>query len=204
MSQIHHRDEQSPGWRRAWMPRGRGAQLAPVLALLILASILGQRAGAIETYKCIDEKGVVLYSDVPCGTDATQISVDVIPPGDGVVQPMLRPGEIDLLEEATARGRMDQEKRQQQEQAGPKPYRGMTLRTFGLLSVGMSEAEVRYIAGAPDRETIEGVNTRLGFTRKSYYYIKEGHNASITRIRFVNGTVTHLDRDLMQTRQKPR
>jgi hypothetical protein len=171
-------------------------QRPPRLSLILAFSLGCVPLATADTYRCVDETGLVTFSDGYCGEDAEPLRLEVIPPGEGVIEPQLRPGEIRLLEDAVERELQAQKSLAQRAAQGGR-YRGLDLKTYGLLHVGMSEAEVRYIAGPPDMETIDGVNTFGGTTLKSYYYIKKGHNASVTRIRFVNGTVSHIERDLL-------
>lgn len=69
------------------------------------------------------------------------------------------------------------------------------LRDFGLITVGMSEAEVLVRLGPPDHESFEGF-TPSNLLIKSYFYFSEpGRHQDITTvIRFEGGRVTRKER----------
>ena len=72
--------------------------------------------------------------------------------------------------------------------------RGLPFNVYRRLETGMSEGQVLAIAGPPDRETVDSRNTADGVTQKSFYYISSGYNAFVTRIEFVNGVVSRIER----------
>jgi hypothetical protein len=69
------------------------------------------------------------------------------------------------------------------------------LREFGLISVGMSEAEVLVRLGPPDHESFEGFSP-AHLLIKSYFYFSEAwrHQDITTVIRFEGGRVIHKER----------
>ncbi len=69
------------------------------------------------------------------------------------------------------------------------------LREFGLIKVGMSEAEVLVRLGPPDHESFEGFSA-TNLLIKSYFYFSESgrHQDITTLIRFKGGRVIHKER----------
>lgn len=71
----------------------------------------------------------------------------------------------------------------------------MDLREFGLISLGMSEAEVLTRLGPPDHESFEGFSPN-NLLIKSYFYFSESdrHQGITTVIQFKGGRVIHKER----------
>ena len=69
------------------------------------------------------------------------------------------------------------------------------LREFGLISLGMSEAEVLVRLGPPDYESFEGFSSN-NLVIKSYFYFSEPdrHQGITTVIQFKGGRVIHKER----------
>ena len=153
--------------------------------LLVAGSV-----AAADLYRCTIKDGPAIYSDYPCGTNA--VVVGKVPDTRVIFPSRLSDNSRDVNVNVTVNNSLPAASvvRESDE------LRGLPFERFRLLDRGMSEGEILAIAGPPQRETLDAVNDRLGFTYKSYYYVSEGYNANITRIQFTNGTVTQIDRNL--------
>ena len=60
----------------------------------------------------------------------------------------------------------------------------MPMRDYHLLDIGMSQAEVEYRVGPPDRESVFHGGYHGGTTKIIWYYIPDGPNGWITEIIF--------------------
>lgn len=72
---------------------------------------------------------------------------------------------------------------------GPGRADTMAMRDYHLLDIGMSQAEVEYRVGPPDRESVLDGGL-YGVTKTIWYYIPKGPNGWITEITFdANGRI---------------
>ena len=69
------------------------------------------------------------------------------------------------------------------------------LREFGLIQLGMSEAEVLVRLGPPDHESFEGVSSNDLLIKSYFYFSEPGRYQNITTvIKFKGGRVVHKER----------
>lgn len=68
--------------------------------------------------------------------------------------------------------------------AAPAAADTMPMRDFHLLDIGMSQAEVEYRVGPPDRESVFDGGFHGGPTKIIWYYIPDNPNGWITEIIF--------------------
>lgn len=170
--------------------------------LWLLGLMLGgvAQAGAAQVYQC-KTAGKVFYADQPCGDNATTLTVDVpaVTDSPNPYAKAIEAYQAERVEKAQAKKQAELSKASTEPDEQPV---GLSLRDFGLIQPGMSEAQIRMMFGPPDQESVDSVNTELGITRKSYYYVKPGFNANISRIIFTNGSVTDKLRDLVKSQQR--
>ena len=156
--------------------------LNPVFGLLL---VLG--AGSVpsaETYKWVDEKGVVTYGEKPPKNRPSQ-QVDTTP-------------KVIIESDAKTAGKPAQLPHgavAPQASASPAPApsaaRGMEFDTYIRLQRGMTEAELLQRAGVPDRESVE--NFRHDIV-KSLYYMPTAGNPYITVVTLRGGRIANLER----------
>jgi hypothetical protein len=165
-------------------------QIVKRLLGLLLAIVAGGSVAA-ETYKWVDEKGVITYGEKPPAGRAAR-PVDVTPVGPT--------GPVDGLQD-----RSDSGKRRPAEdlrtQPAPvavspqppatAPVRGMAFDTFIRLQPGMTEGELLVRAGQPDHESVE--NFRAAIV-KTYYYFPTVANPFTTVVTVRGGRIANLDR----------
>jgi hypothetical protein len=145
---------------------------------------------AADLYRCPGRDGTPVYSDRSCGKDAEVVGS--VPDQPSVTVQPHTGNDVNVNVEVNNNVQLSTPP-----PAAPvRESRGLPFELYRRLDRGMSEGEILAIAGAPERETVDAVNTRDGIQTKSYYYVSEGRNASITRIQFTNGTVTRIDRKL--------
>lgn len=161
---------------------------------IVAASALCGPAAAGDIYRCTGGD-TVLYTDRPCSDGSTPIVSQPEPqtaaPGTGSGPQTDNSTNVDIQ----VNNNISLPETRPAAAAGIR-RRGLEFRDYRRLERGLSEGEVRAIAGPPDRVVVDAVNTDLGLRKKSYYYVSEGYNANVTRIRFTNGTVTDLERRL--------
>jgi hypothetical protein len=155
-----------------------------------------------QVYRWTDEKGQVHFGDEAPSPSAQRVTVEQGPATDTNSSGGLRPGEKAWLADIEARARREQQAGSELTIPGTEtlvpratPSRGLPFSEFRKIQTGMSEAQVLFIGGSPDTETIDAVNT-AGVLLKSYYYTATGYNKHITRIQFLNGNVVRIERDL--------
>jgi transcription elongation factor Elf1 len=168
-----------------------------IIALMVVLFFnLSAYAEVTKIFRC-GEPGKYTYSTVSCGTQAKQIDIET----------NRLSTDPDPYQDIVKRYReAQQEKRDLAEEDDDEYYSsqtpayrktsGLRLREFNKIRVEQSEAEVIIIAGRPEYESIDFVNTETGVTQKSYYYIKRGFNANVSRIIFRNGNVSEVQRKL--------
>jgi len=147
---------------------------------LLIALTAGVSVAA-ETYRWVDEKGVVNYGEKP--------------PANRPARPVdTHPGAIVETGGAYSQ-KLEAEKRRRAEDPAPQPAsapaRGMDFDTFIRLQRGMSEGELLIRAGRPDHESVE--NFRHDIV-KTYYYFPTVANPYTTVVTLRGGRVFDLDR----------
>jgi hypothetical protein len=154
--------------------------------LLILAA---SAVSAAETYRWVDEKGVVNYGEKP---PANRPARPVNTEPTGVIEsgsPAARKGDAEQQRGAI-------EPRGPQIIAVPVPapsgpaVRGMEFDTFIRLQAGMTEGELLVRAGRPDHESLDN----LGDYDRTYYYFPTVANPYTTVVRLRSGRIVSLDR----------
>lgn len=168
--------------------RTKNGRVVACAALLALAS---GTAGADAVFRCTGDSGVPVFTDQRCGPEAVRIPV---PEPTGRRAPP-----ADVNNDAGIRIDVDNSNVVNVTPAPAAPParsqpRGIPFSVYRLLDRGMSEGEVLAVAGPPERETVDSLNTTDGFRRKSYYYFNRGYNDTVTRIQFENGRVVSLER----------
>ena len=164
-----------------------------LLSALVFTSL---SATAGDLYRC-ERNGTVLYTDRACGDGRAPVAnlpdaLTPTPPPNRDVPETDNSTNVNV----EVNNNIDLPSGGAAVPVAPVPPRGLQFRDFRRLERGLSEAEVLAIAGPPENEVIDGVNSDLGLTTKSYYYVSKGYNANITRIQFTNGNVTDLERTL--------
>jgi hypothetical protein len=146
-------------------------------------------AGAAQTYRWVDERGVVTYGETPPpGRPAKPI--DTLPQG-----PVDRPAVKEKPREAEAprvREAPPQAVAPAPVPPTAAPARGMTFQTFIQLHNGMTEAELMLRAGRPDHESVENLFHDIV---KSYYYYPTVSDPFITVVTVRGGRIVNLERN---------
>jgi len=136
---------------------------------------------AVETYRWVDEKGVVNYGEKP-PQERRATPVDTRPGGT-----IETSGQYDPRPVAGPR-------RQAEEVPPPAPslssVRGMEFDTYIRLQRGMSEGELLVRAGRPDHETVENL---VDYDRTLYYFPTVA-NPYTTVVRLRSGRIASLER----------
>ena len=153
--------------------------------VLVMAS-----AGAAQTYRWVDERGVVTYGETPPPGRPAKL-IDTVPQG-----PVDRPAAQETKREPGPAARGPQTPAQV---AAPQPVapaaataRGMTFQTFIQLQNGMTEAELMLRAGRPDHESVENL---IHDIVKSYYYLPTVSDPFITTVTVRGGRIVNLERN---------
>jgi hypothetical protein len=147
-------------------------------------------AVAADTYKWVDEKGVVNYGEKPPPNRASKpVNTEPV----GVIETGSQYGQKNDGEQR----RHADEPRGPQIIAVPVPVpapapaaRGMEFDTFIRLQRGMSEGELLVRAGRPDHEALDS----LGDYDRTYYYFPTVANPYTTVVRLRSGRIVALDR----------
>jgi hypothetical protein len=141
---------------------------------------------AAETYRWVDEKGVVNYGEKPPPNRPAK-PVNTEP--TGVIESGSSSGQ------KSGAGQADEPRRPQviavpvPVPAGPA-VRGMEFDTFIRLQTGMSEGELLVRAGRPDHESIDN----LADYDRTFYYFPTVANPYTTMVRLRSGRIVSLDR----------
>lgn len=159
----------------------------------ILTLALSLPVAAAELYRCALPGGEILYTDQECEGQGESLGKLPDPPPPQSNTPAPSEGGSTNIE-LNNNINIDTEPEIADEPVRDDGPNGLPFHLFRRLERGMSEVEVIAIAGPPEREIVDAVNTDLGITDKSFYYVQEGYNANITRIRFRNGNVRSLER----------
>ncbi len=157
----------------------------PIGLMLILMAGAGFCA---ETYKWVDEKGVVTYGEKPPSSrQARPVNTS---PG-GVIE---TGGQITQRVEADRRSAEVASQRPQlaaTPASSAVPARGMEFDVYIRLQRGMTEGELLLRAGRPDYESLDGF--RLDIV-KTYYYFPTPSNPYTTVVTLQGGRIYELDR----------
>ncbi|HKA41690.1 MAG TPA: DUF4124 domain-containing protein [Burkholderiales bacterium] len=159
--------------------------MKPLIGLLI--ALAAGVTWAAETYKWVDERGIVTYGQKPpAGRPATP--VDTTPSGS-----------IDTS--GSRQGQSEPEQRGRAEPPPPiamvppastgAPVRGMEFDTFIRLQRGMTEGELLIRAGRPDYTTVDNFRNDIV---KTYYYFPTVSNPFTTTVTVRGGLIDNLDR----------
>ncbi len=157
------------------------------LLVALGAAFLASAPLAAQTYKWVDERGVINYGEKPPANRPAQ-PVDTQPGGTiesgGIPQ---KNHESNMRRQAEAVA----------PQATPPvapvtaPVRGMDFDTFIRLQNGMTEGELMLRAGPPDYATVE--NFRHDIV-KSFYYHPTVANPFITVVTLRGGRIVNIER----------
>jgi hypothetical protein len=161
-------------------------------AVIAAGAIAAGSVQAADLYRCVVQDGPAVYSDRPCGSNAQVVGK--VPETRVVFPSRVTDNSRDVNVNVQVNNHIEAASAASASRASGSP-RGLPFETFRRLDRGMSEGEILAIAGPPERETVDGIDTHSGLQFKSYYYVSEGYNANVTRIRFTNGTVTEIDRN---------
>lgn len=142
---------------------------------------------AAQTYKWVDERGVVNYGEKPpANRPATAIDTQ---PGGTIEAGNLHQRQYEA------------EMRRRETAVAPPPppppvavetpVRGMSFDTFVRLNRGMTEGELVLRAGRPDQETVESFHR---FIVKSYYYYPTTYHPFLTVVTLRGGRIVSLER----------
>lgn len=151
-----------------------------VLFILLTAACGG---AAAQTYKWVDERGIVNYGEKP--------------PVGRVAKPVdTRPG--GTIESAGVQKRESAPVAEIPVQAAaPQPVptaaprRGMDFDTYIRLQTGMTEGELLLRAGRPDHESLDQTYYDVV---KSYYYYPTTSNPFITVVKVRGGRIVEIER----------
>ena len=158
----------------------------------LIGLLIAMAAGACfaaETYKWVDEKGVVNYGEKP-PEERRSRPVDTNPSGTIETR-----GLYDQRSDAGQRRQIEEQQRPQII-AVPVPapvlpsVRGMDFDTFIRLQRGMTEGELLVRAGRPDYETVDNL---YDYDRTLYYFPTVA-NPFTTVVKLRSGRIATLDR----------
>lgn len=154
-------------------------------AIGICALLLAGAAAGADTYKWIDERGVVNYGETPpAGRPAKTVDTQ---PAATVETSVKRPVTVQerpvIPPAAPAQPALE---------PAVSAVRGMDFPTFIRLHRGMTEGELMLRAGRPDFESVE--NFRHDVV-KSYYYYPTAADPFITVVSVRGGRIAHIERN---------
>lgn len=154
-----------------------------ILTALCLATLASGSLLAAQTYKWVDEHGVVNYGEKPPANRAARV-VETQPGGT------IESGNLQQKKDAA-----EAQQRAQAPAAAPATpaasARGMDFDVFIRLQAGMSEGELMLRAGKPDHESVENFRHNVV---KSLYYYPTASNPYITIVTLSGGRITNLER----------
>ena len=158
----------------------------------LISLLIAMAAGACfaaETYKWVDEKGVVNYGEKPPGERPSR-PVDTIPSGT------IETGGLYDQRPDVSKRRQDEGEYRPQIIAVPvavpalPSVRGMDFDTFIRLQRGMTEGELLVRAGRPDHETV----VNLYDYDRTLYYFPTLANPYTTVVKLRSGRIESLER----------
>jgi len=139
---------------------------------------------AAETYKWVDERGVVNYGEKPPAGQPARI-VDTRPRGT------VESGDLQQMrQEAELKRRAEPQPAYPHPAATPAPVRGMDFDIYIRLQFGMTEGELLVRAGRPDYETLDNLVDLV----KTYYYLPTVSNPFTTVVKLYGGRIAFMDR----------
>jgi hypothetical protein len=156
----------------------------------LCAALAASTPLAAQTWKWVDERGVVNYGEKPPANRPAQ-AIDT-QPGGTIESGDLRQRQF----EAEVRRREASQQAFPVYSPPPPPpaepaVRGMRLETFARLNRGMTEGELLLRAGRPDNETVENFHR---YIVKSYYYYPTSADPFLTVITLRGGRIVNLER----------
>jgi hypothetical protein len=137
---------------------------------------------AAETYKWVDEKGVVNYGEKPPASSRAR-------PVDTNPSAVIEGGS--QYSQKSAGDRRDAPPIAVAPAPGAESVRGMDFDVFIRLQRGMSEGELLLRAGRPDHEGLENFQDAIV---KSYYYFPTVGNPYTTIVTLRGGRISNLER----------
>ncbi len=156
-----------------------------MIRLIGLGAALLAVAGvpAAQTYKWVDDRGVITYGEKPpAGKRAVVVDTQ---PGGTLESGALRQSKPKTVPQKTEIQLVVPPA------AAPAPVRGLDFSVFIQLQTGMSEGELVLRAGKPDQESVE--NFRHNVVKYFYYYPTLA-NPYITLITLSGGRITNIER----------
>jgi hypothetical protein len=159
--------------------------MAGLMLFLMTGAVL-----AAETYRWVDEKGVVNYGEKPPANRQSK-PVSTLP--SGVIE---TGGQFSQRSRAEPE-RSREEPSRQPVAAAPVPApsavaaRGMEFDVYIRLQRGMTEGELLLRAGRPDHHTIDNLMDDIA---KTYYYFPTSANPFTTVVTLRGGRISGLDR----------
>lgn len=156
----------------------------------LLLILMAGASFAAETYKWVDEKGVITYGEKP---PASRQAIRVNTNSGGVIESGAQFTQKGVAE--NRRAGEDSQKRQAA--ATPAPtfpsmsVRGMDFDVYIRLQRGMTEGELLLRAGRPDYESLDGFRFEIA---KTYYYFPTPANPFTTAVTLRDGRIYELDR----------
>jgi hypothetical protein len=157
----------------------------PLIGMLLTLAAGVCLAG--ETYKWVDERGVINYGEKPpANHPATPVNTQ---PSGTIETGAPRSQKV----EAEPRRVADEQPRPQVPAAAPYPAaaRGMDFDVYIRLQRGMTEGELLLRAGKPDHESLESFRHDIV---KTYYYFPTVSNPFTTVVTLRGGRIDDLDR----------
>ena len=158
-------------------------------SLIVLVSLL--MAGACfsaETYKWVDDKGVVNYGEKPPANRRAQ-------PVDTNPRTVIETGGQFSQKPEVERRRNAEDFQRPQAAVAPAeasyPVRGMEFDVYIRLQRGMTEGELLLRAGRPDHQSLDNV---VYDVVKTYYYFPTSANPYTTVVTLRGGRIDELDR----------
>lgn len=155
---------------------------------VLCAAVLAGNALAADTYKWVDERGVINYGEKPpAGRPAKPVDTS---PGGTIESGGIPQKKYD----ADVRRQVEAAAPQPMSAAAPaaSPVRGMDFDTFIRLQKGMTEGELVLRAGRPDHESVENFRNDIV---KSYYYYPTSSNPHITVVTLRRGRIVDIERE---------
>ena len=159
--------------------------MKPLIGLLM--AIVAGACLAADTYKWVDDKGIITYGAKP-------------PPGRPATLVNTTPsGSIDSGSGGARPEKAETEKRRAEPAPAPvpppvataTPVRGMEFDTYIRLQRGMTEGELLLRAGRPDHESVENFRSDIV---KSWYYFPTSADPFTTTVTVRGGRIANIDR----------
>lgn len=142
---------------------------------------------AAETYRWVDEKGIVNYGEKP---PANRQAKPVNTNPSGVIETGPRQAEPARSREESPRQPVAVAPSPAPVPAGA-PVRGMEFDVFIRLQRGMTEGELLLRAGRPDHQSVDNLIDDIA---KTYYYFPTTANPYTTVVTLRGGRIADLDR----------